>query len=147
MNQLEEFVMKKKTLLLMLLSLCLALTMVLAIGCSDDDDDDDVTGPSTPINISGIWQVAADNWGNLVLTITEDASGNITGTASRSITGGETITGVVTGTNVNNTVSITVTFDAEFITLNGTVDAQNAMSGTYTDFQGDSAGWTATRDS
>lgn len=144
--------MKKKSWLLLLLSLSLALSLVILGGCGDDDDDDnDVTTPSTLVDVTGNWEFSGPGMGLMVLHLVQDASGNITGTVDRASAEGGTDTGEITaGSNVNNTINITIVFDdGQTLELTGTVTDANTMSGTYRSYYDPSAvdedSWTATR--
>lgn len=127
--------MKKKTFLLMLLSLCLALTMVFAVGCGDDDDDDDddPTGPiSTPVDVTGRWEISGPGLGLNVLHLTQTGQ-TITGTVDRAAPGGGWDNGEITsGSNINNVVNITIVYDdMQTLELTGNITSATHIEGTY----------------
>lgn len=141
----------KKTWLHLLLSLFLAISLLLLGGCSDDDDDNDVTTPTTRFDVTGDWGLSGPGLGLIVLHLVQDGNGNITGTVDRANTAGGTDTGNITaGSNVNNTINITILFaDNMTLELTGTVTDANTMSGTYRSYYDpsavDEAAWSATR--
>jgi hypothetical protein len=125
-----------------MLVICLGMFSLAGLsGC--DSDSDDSTSPITLYNITGTWIIAAPGLA-AVWTITQDASGNLTGTSART---GDT--GTLTGTNINNTVTIHVYYASDNASedFTGTVASNNDMSGTYSDSYGTTGeGWTALRD-
>lgn len=133
--------MKKKSFLLMLLSLCLAFVMVFAIGCGDDDGDGDVTGPTTLIDVTGDWEISGPGLGLNVLHLVQDTQGNITGTVDRAVATGGWDNGTVTsGSNVNNTINITIVYDDGMtLELTGVLSDANTVSGTYRSYYDPSA--------
>ena len=137
--------MKKGLWLFLLLSLVCVCMMMGFTGCSSSSSSS--TSPSTPVDVTGDWEVAAVGWGNLVYHLTQDAQGNITGTIDRSAADGGTDTGTVTsGSNVDNNITINAVFDDGMtLSLTGRASDANNMSGTYTDSQGSSDAWSATR--
>lgn len=141
--------MKKKSFLLMLLSLCLALTMVFAVSCGDDDDDSPTT-PTTPINVTGTWEISGPGLGLNVLHLVQTGQ-TITGTVDRAVAAGGWDYGAITaGSNVNNTISITIVYDDMMtLELTGTLSDANTVSGTYRSYYDPSAvdtdSWTGTR--
>jgi hypothetical protein len=140
----EVILMKRHIFLFTLLSLCLVGAMILS-GCGDGDDS---TTPTTLYDVTGTWEVGAVGLGNLVLILTQDASGNITGTALRGGDGGV----VTSGSNTNNSITITILFDdQQTLILTGTVRDANNMDGTYQSYYDpnavDTDVWSATRGS
>ena len=132
--------MKSKSLTLLLFSLGLIAIMMLS-GCGGSSSS---TSPSTtPVDVTGTWNVGSDGLGALVLTLAQDVNGNITGTATRTADAG-----TITGSNISNNITLTITFpDGMILTMTGVVSDNNNMSGTYNDNWGQSnnAAWSATR--
>ena len=145
--------MKRTVFLFTLLSLCLVFAMILP-GCGDGDDDGD-SSPSELYNATGTWNVGwapGANMGMLVLYLTQDASGTITGTVERAtLTGGWDPGTITSGSNVNNAITITILMsDQMTIILEGTITDANNMSGSSRNYYGnpntaDTADWAATK--
>lgn len=134
--------MKRNVFLSTLLSLCLVFAVILP-GCGDDDDDNGTT-PSVLYDVTGTWEVGAPGL-VLVLQLTQNADGTITGTAVRT---GDTV--ALTGTNINNNITLSIVFAPDdFINMTGIVEDENNMSGTLTTQTtvGYTDPWTATRSS
>jgi hypothetical protein len=123
--------MKKHVWIAIILSVCLVCMLTLG-GCksSSDDDDNGTTTPVTLYDVTGTWMISAPGLA-VVWTLTQDAGGNITGTAARTAD-----TGTITGTNVNNAITIDVTYQDATAQFTGNVQNENLMSGTYSDSYG-----------
>jgi hypothetical protein len=126
--------MKTRILLALLLSCLLALGLIVA-GCGGGDDDSPTT-PTTPFNVTGRWEIArTSGWAYLVLHLTQTGE-TITGTADRAaLNGAGNDNGVITGTNVNNAITLTIQYDDTQINLlTGTITSATAMGGTFTTY-------------
>jgi hypothetical protein len=145
--------MKRNIIVLSLLSLCLVAIMLFA-SCNGGDGDGD-SSPSELYNATGTWNVGwapGANMGMLVLYLTQDASGTITGTVERAtLTGGWDPGTITSGSNVNNAITITILMsDQMTIILEGTITDANNMSGSSRNYYGDpntadTADWAATK--
>jgi hypothetical protein len=119
--------MKKYASLCLLLSFCAVFLMV--AGC-DDGGSSSSTSPATLYDVTGTWEVATSSVSsNLVLHLSQDAQGTITGTADRSSTLGYDYGTVIAGSNNNNTIYIHVLFTTHHFEFNGTVNDANNMGG------------------
>jgi hypothetical protein len=118
--------MKKHVSLLVLLSFCVGTFLMLA-GC---DGGSSSTSPAPLYNVTGTWEVAtASVSSNLVLHLSQDAQGTITGTADRSSTLGYDYGNVIAGSNLNNEIYIHVLFTTHHYEFSGTVRDADNMSG------------------
>ncbi len=124
--------------IILVVSLCM-LAFAGLPGCSSSNGDDPVT-PVELFDITGEWFMASAGL-QVVWTIVQDAAGNLTGIAGRA-----TDIGVLTGTNINNAVTIHVVYDDATEDFTGLVSTNDQMSGTYSDSYGTTGeGWTAVR--
>ncbi len=147
--------MKRNVFILALLSLCLVAVMVFSSSCGDGGGDGG-TSPTQLFDVTGTWEVGwgpGANMGNLVLHLTQDANGNITGNVERSVPGGYDRGTITSGLNANNAITITILFDdQQTLILEGTVTGANNMGGTSRNYYGDpntadTADWAATKSS
>lgn len=144
--------MKRNIIVFSLLSLCLVAIMLFA-SCNGGDDGD--SSPSVLYDATGTWEVGwapGADMGMLVLYLTQDAGGNITGTVERATIAGGWDTGTITsGSNVNNAITITILFEDQMtLILEGTITDANNMSGSSRNYYGDpntadTADWAATK--
>ena len=147
--------MKRNLIVLSLLSLCLVAIMLFA-SCNGGGGSSSTT-PSVLYDATGTWQVGwapGANMGMLVLFLTQDAGGNITGTVERATATGGWDPGTITsGSNVNNVITITILMsDQMTIILEGRITDANNMSGSSRNYYGDpntadTADWAAAKSS
>ena len=126
--------MKRNVFKLVVLSLGL-VTMMIFASCNGGGGGSSSTTPTTLYDVTGTWEVGTTSTQNLVLHLTQDGQGNITGTVDRSVaSGGYDYGTVISGSNVNNTINIHVLFATQHYIFDGTVTDATNMSGTLTSY-------------
>ena len=146
----EVLPMKRNVLTLILLSLCLVMLTIFA-SCNGGGSSS--TTPTTLYDVTGTWYIGTSGGStNLVLYLTQDAQGNITGTLARGTSIGADTGPIISGSNVNNQVNIHVTFATEHYIFEGTVKDEDNMGGILTSYYEPrdqntvyEEGWNATR--
>jgi hypothetical protein len=125
--------MKRNVLTRVLLSLCL-VTLTIFASCNSGGSSS--TTPTTLYDVTGTWFVGKSSGAsNVVLHLTQDAQGNITGTVDRSVSSGGHDTGtIISGSNVNNTINIHALFGTMHYIFEGTVRDADNMDGTLTSY-------------
>ena len=134
----------RKNVSMLILSLCLVIIMIFA-SCNGGNGGSSSTTPAPLYNVTGRWEVGGPGI-LLVLHLTQNADGSITGTGDAGGYGG-----TVTGTNVNNKIHLIMTYsDGMVCVFDGDVEDANNMRGRYSvywdpnnPFQEDA--WSATR--
>ena len=143
--------MKRNIVVFILLSLCLVAVMMFSSSCGDGDGDGGTSPSTTPVDVTGTWEVSGPGLGLTVLHLIQDANGNITGTVDRAVpSGGYDYGAVTSGSNINNNITITIVFDdLQTLELTGIASDANNMNGTYRSYYDPSAvdtdAWSATR--
>jgi hypothetical protein len=129
----EELTMKKNVFKLVVLSFGLVMMMIFA-SCNDGGGSSSTT-PTVLYDVTGTWEVGTTGTQNLVLHLTQDGQGNITGTVDRSVaSGGYDYGTIISGSNVDNTINIHATFATEHYIFDGAVTDATNMSGTITSY-------------
>lgn len=102
-------------------------------------------------NVSGTWNFDVDStvWGGTypkTMTITQDSSGNITGTGNNVPPGNTwSVTGSVSGNSINFSLAYDAPMAGYVATFNGNIDLGGALSGTWSDvWYSDSGPWHST---
>jgi hypothetical protein len=129
----EELTMKRNVLTFVVLSLCLVMLTIFA-SCNGGGGSSSTT-PTTLHDVTGSWYVGTSGGStNLVLNLTQDTQGNITGTMNRGTSIGTDTGTIISGSNVNNTINIHVLFGTQHYIYEGKVKDADNMSGTLTSY-------------
>ena len=147
--------MKRNLIVLSLLSLCLVAIMLFA-SCNGGGGSSSTT-PSVLYDATGTWEVGwapGANMAMLVLFLTQDANGTITGRVERALPGGA---GWDKGdiqpgsSNINNNLTIRILMEDQMtIILEGTITDANNMNGSSRSYYNETdvpgtADWAATK--